>query len=230
MLELELFDSDGSRRLLEVPDESIIGKGARNEIRLDSWRIAREHARLFSTRGGVLIEDLGGFGGVLVNGSRIDGQHGPLTGADMIAIGPYRMRVLDQAAAPGEEAAASSRPPAAPPAAVAGPSAAPKPASVPAQPHAPPLPSAPAADPAARHLEFEWRKTIHARLLETMDLRRQDVHGMSDQQLRHETETLVRQIMRDADAEIPRARPRAADGPGYQRGYRPRSAGRAAGG
>ena len=42
-----------------------------------------------------------------------------------------------------------------------------------------------------------------------MDLRRQDVHGMSDQQLRHETETLVRQIMRDADAEIPRALDRA---------------------
>jgi pilus assembly protein CpaF len=58
-------------------------------------------------------------------------------------------------------------------------------------------------DDAARQREFEWRKTIHTRLLETMDLRRQDVHGMSDQQLRHETETLVRQIMRDADAEIP---------------------------
>jgi pilus assembly protein CpaF len=211
MLELELFDSDGSRRLLEVPDESIIGKGAQNEIRLDSWRIAREHARLFSTRGGVLIEDLGGFGGVLVNGSRIDGQHGPLTGADMIAIGPYRMRVLDQAAAPGAEAVAPSRPPAAPApsAAVASPSAAPKPAPIPAHAHAPPPPSVPAADPAARLLEFEWRKIIHARLLETMDLRRQDVHGMSDQQLRHETETLVRQIMRDADAEIPRALDRA---------------------
>ena len=42
-----------------------------------------------------------------------------------------------------------------------------------------------------------------------MDLRRQDVHGMSDQQLRLETGTLVRQIMRDADAEIPRELDRA---------------------
>ena len=101
MLDVESFDSDGSRRVLQVPDESIIGKGAQNEIRLDSWRIGREHARLFSTKGGVLIEDLGGFGGVLVNGSRIDGQYGPLTGADMVAIGPCRLRVLDKSGVAG---------------------------------------------------------------------------------------------------------------------------------
>ena len=213
MLDVELFDSDGSRRLLQVPDESIIGKGAQNEIQLDSWRIAREHARLFSTKGGVLIEDLGSFGGVLVNGSRIDGQYGPLTGADMITIGPCRMRVLDKAGAAGAagaEAMPSLRLPAGPEAVpVAQTPEAPKPAtraasvasaSAPAPAAAAPTP---AVDLPARQLEFEWRKTIHTRLLETMDLRRQDVHGMSDQQLRQETEALVRQIMRDADAEIP---------------------------
>src|SRR6478672_13331602 len=94
MLDLELVDSDGKRRILQVPDECVIGKGAQNEIRLDSWRIGREHARLFATPGGVQVEDLGGFGGVLVNGQRIDGQYGPLSQSDMIAIGPYRLRLL----------------------------------------------------------------------------------------------------------------------------------------
>nr|WP_314625402.1 ATPase, T2SS/T4P/T4SS family [uncultured Noviherbaspirillum sp.] len=223
MLDVELFDSDGSRRLLQVPDESIIGKGAQNEIRLDSWRVGREHARLFSTKSGVLIEDLGGFGGVLVNGSRIDGQYGPLTGADMITIGPCRMRVLDKAGAAGAGAMPSLRHPALPhtlPAAQALPEA-PQSAAQPAMaalasastssPAAVSVAAAasPAVDLPARQREFEWRKTIHTRLLETMDLRRQDVHGMSDQQLRLETETLVRQIMRDADAEIPRELDRA---------------------
>ena len=36
MLDVELFDSDGGRRVLQVPDECIIGKGAQNEIHLDS--------------------------------------------------------------------------------------------------------------------------------------------------------------------------------------------------
>src|SRR6478672_3687059 len=94
MLDLELLDADGGRRVLQVPDECVIGKGAQNEIRLDSWRVGREHARLFATPGGVLVEDLGGFGGVAVNGSRISGQYGPLTSADMIAIGPFQLRLL----------------------------------------------------------------------------------------------------------------------------------------
>ena len=205
MLDIELLDGDGVRRVLQVPDECIIGKAAQNEIRLDSWRVGREHARLFSTPGGVLVEDLGGFGGVLVNGSRIDGQYGPLSGADTIAIGPYRLRLLGSAHSAAEQKpeqrTQETATPASPPTAVTQAAAATPPPATPAP--------AFAADNPLRMREFEWRKIIHTRLLETMDLRRQDVHGMSDQQLRHETETLVRQIMRDADDEIPRGLDRA---------------------
>ena len=200
MLDLELFDGDGMRRVLRVPDECIIGKSGQNEIRLDSWRVGREHARLFSTPGGVLVEDLGGFGGVLVNGRRIDGQYGPLSAADMIAIGPYQLRLLATARPVSASTPAPGTPAPAAPASTA-PADTPAPQAVAAMPL--PAPATAAANP-ARQREFEWRKTIHTRLLETMDLRRQDVHGMSDQQLRQETETLVRQIMRDADDEIPR--------------------------
>jgi pilus assembly protein CpaF len=198
-----------------VPDECIIGKGAQNEIRLDSWRVGREHARLFSTPGGVLVEDLGGFGGVAVNGSRISGQYGPLTNADMIAIGPFQLRLLsvEQREAPAppslRQASSSPRPPQATAAAKA-PQAQPR-----DPPHVSDMPAAhealakTAGEDLVRQHEFEWRKIIHTRLLETMDLRRQDVHGMSDQQLRHETEVLVRQIMHEADARIPQELDRA---------------------
>jgi pilus assembly protein CpaF len=101
MIELEITHADGETRVIEVPDEAVLGKGAQNEVRLDSWRVGKEHARML------------------------------------------------------------------------------------AQDHPSPA------------------------LLETMDLRRQDVHGMSDQQLRHETEVLVRQIMHEADARIPQELDRA---------------------
>lgn len=78
MLQIEITDSNGATRLVTVPDDSIIGKGAQCEVRLDSWRLGKEHARLFSTPSGVLLEDMGSFGGVTVNGERIDAQYGPL--------------------------------------------------------------------------------------------------------------------------------------------------------
>jgi pilus assembly protein CpaF len=213
MLDLELLDADGGRRVLQVPDECIIGKGAQNEIRLDSWRVGREHARLFSTPGGVLVEDLGGFGGVMVNGSRISGQYGPLNSTDMIAIGPFQLRLLnvERSEAP------------VPPSLRLAPSSQRLPQAE-AVENAPQLRNSPhlserpvshepsaatAGEDLMRQHEFEWRRIIHTRLLETMDLRRQDVHGMSDQQLRHETGVLVRQIMREADAQIPRELDRA---------------------
>jgi pilus assembly protein CpaF len=212
MLDLELLDGDGGRRVLQVPDECIIGKAAQNEIRLDSWRVGKEHARLFKTPGGVVVEDLGGFGGVAVNGSRIAGQYGPLNDADMITIGPYQLRLLNPATqnampVPSLRLAQSAPPQAMQPVATRAHAAmpAPRPQAAPQSPAAVTEQGAAAdSDSMDQQLESEWRKIIHTRLLETMDLRRQDVHGMSDQQLRQETGALVRQIMRDADAEIPR--------------------------
>src|SRR5262249_21352534 len=43
----------------------------------------------------------------------------------------------------------------------------------------------------------------HTLLLETMDLRRHDVHNMSDTQLRQETEALIRHILAELDSAIP---------------------------
>ena len=93
MLHIEIEEPDGTTRQLKVPDDSIIGKGAQNEVCLQSWRIGKEHARLFKTPSGVLIEDMGAFGGVTVNGERIDLQHGPLEKDEVIGIGPFKLRV-----------------------------------------------------------------------------------------------------------------------------------------
>ncbi|MCS0581078.1 ATPase, T2SS/T4P/T4SS family [Massilia pinisoli] len=216
MLQIEITDPDGARRLVQAPDDCVIGKGRDSEVRLDSWRVGREHARLFRTPGGVLLEDMGAFGGVFVNESRIAVQHGPLRGSDVIAIGPYRLRVLEvapagfaQAAAPGSRSStATQRNQNASDALRAS-----REQAVQAQEEvlrnraderpADGFPVVVAATP-VKELEFEWRKRIHNKLLDAIDLRRRDVSAMSDAQLRSETGALIDAIMEELAGELPR--------------------------
>ena len=101
MLQIEIESADGSKTLLQAPAECVIGRAAQSEVRLEGWRVAKEHARLSTTPGGVLLEDLGAFGGVLVNGQRIDEQYGPLQPGDVIGIASYKLRVSAAGAASG---------------------------------------------------------------------------------------------------------------------------------
>ena len=227
MLQIEITGPDGSQRLVQVPDDSVIGKSTQNEIRLDSWRVGKEHARLFKTPGGVLLEDMGAFGGVFVNNERIDTQHGPLKGSDVIGVGPYKLRVMEigtpsgvvQAAAPSSRSnAAAYRNQNATDEMRASRAAAEKAQqevlrerqAVPPTALATPGPAsdtypvvlAPAA--ALKGQEFEWRKRIHSALLDTMDLRRHDVSSMSDTQLRMETSILIEEIISTQEQDIPR--------------------------
>jgi len=251
MIELEITQSDGEIRIMEIPDEAIVGKSAQNEVRLDSWRVGKEHARLYRTPGGVLLQDLGSYNGLAVNGERVESQCGPLAATDVIAIGPFKLRVLNsfpepalvQAAAPqsrsnsaqqrnrmATEEIQASRLMAeqAQQAAQAESEArlAVQQASQQAAPrHADPATQANivasrasaslvepgggyavvvTVDPHRKELEFEWRKRMHAKLLDTMDLRRHDVSSMSDAQLRTETSRVIRDILKEMDSGIPR--------------------------
>lgn len=229
MLQVEITGPDGRQRLVQVPDDSVIGKSSQNEIRLDSWRVSKEHARLFKTPGGVLLEDMGAFGGVFVNNERIESQHGPLKGSDVIGVGPYKLRVMEIGTASGvvQAASPSSRSNAAAyrnqnateemrtsriaaekaqqevlrdrEAARERAPAAAEPAPV---KEGYPVVLAPAA--ALKDQEFEWRKRIHTALLDTMDLRRHDVSSMSDEQLRSETSALIQEIINAQEDDIPR--------------------------
>ena len=213
MLTIDITDPDGTKAQRQVPDEALIGRGAGNDIRLDSWRIGREHARLFRTPSGVIVEDLGHFGGVTVNGRRIVSQFGPLGATDIVEIGPYRIGLVDAEQDPEQARAvlAQSR-------AAAG-------VARQQQARSEIRHSRQAAEqvqnrmlaagevgeqallvtPESSHraLEFSWRTKIHVALLDTMDLRRHDTHGMPDAQLRIETQRLIRQIIEAAADTIP---------------------------
>src|SRR6218665_3825477 len=103
MIHLELTHPDGQRQQMQVPGICSIGKGTQCELRLAGWRIAKEHARLLKSPAGGVLDAGDSFAGVQVNGRRIATQCGPLQASDIIGIGPFRLRVLDPQAPPGDE-------------------------------------------------------------------------------------------------------------------------------
>ncbi|WP_323141952.1 ATPase, T2SS/T4P/T4SS family [Massilia phyllosphaerae] len=229
MLDIEIIAADGEPRILEVPDEAIIGKGAESDIRLEGWRLSKEHARLCRTPGGVIVQDLGAYSGLSVNGARVDSQFGPLADSDVISVGAYKLRVLNsmpeapqvQAASPTSRSSSApvrnrrateelehSRHLAAQAAeavqAMQSSQAQQAPGAAPDKAPAAGYALVPGNDPRRKELEFEWRKRIHAKLLDTMDLRRHDVSSMSDDQLRTESAAVIRAILREIDKDLPR--------------------------
>jgi pilus assembly protein CpaF len=227
MLQVEITGSDGSVRLVQAAGDCTIGRASQSGIHLDSWRIAKEHARFLTTPSGVLIEDMGAFGGVSVNGERIEIQYGPLKPADVISIGPFKLRaeligeqsqVVVQAASPGSRSdTAAYRNHLATEEIRASRLRAERIQEEVHRQRTTGLPAEPGSgraadtgfalvvtpDPRRKELEFRWRSRIHTKLLETMDLRRRDVTTMSDEQLRQETERLIREILANEDADIP---------------------------
>lgn len=211
MFQVDILNPDGSGRQVHVPDDCLVGSKTSNDIWLDSWRVAKEHARLLRTPSGVLLEDLGSYTGTSVNGVRVTTQHGPLTATDVIGIGPYKLQVPYQPSAvqPVQAAAPHSR----------SASAAARNQRATAEIHSSRLAAELAqqkrtepledgyplilAPLARQQLEFEWRQRLHAILLETMDLRRHDVSKMSDAQLRAETQRYLHDIMREQRASLP---------------------------
>jgi len=51
--------------------------------------------------------------------------------------------------------------------------------------------------------KFKWRNRVHDKLLEMMDLRRTDIGGMSEDDLRAHVQTLIQEIIDDFGAKIP---------------------------
>ena len=208
MMVVQVTDGGGGKRAMRIESaEAMIGRASSCEVRLESWRVGRTHARLMRTRGGILIEDLGHMTGTWINGSRIV-QHGPLSAGDEIAIGGFKLRVESLAGKTnGTTATASAASGQAPHAALE----LPRPSERVPHPPSPVRPS-PAA---ARHTEtlvakqppplpaassgandrIVWRRKLHEKLLDTIDLRRRDFTRMSDDEIRTETEAVIRELL-----------------------------------
>src|SRR5690554_3719532 len=103
MVELELFYEDGqcAQSVYSLP--LTIGRDPECGLVLRSWRVAKQHARLFARAETLYIDDMGSLAGTFLNGRRIT-QQAPLSVGDELIVGPCRIQILRWQAA--EQAAA----------------------------------------------------------------------------------------------------------------------------
>jgi pilus assembly protein CpaF len=190
MMVVQVTDGGGAKRAMRIESaEAMIGRHSSCDVRLESWRVGKTHARLTRTRGGILIEDLGHMTGTWINGARIV-QHGPLTAGDEIAIGGFKLRVQEPPAKSNGVANALGAKALAP----SVPSPMPTPASPPTA-QSPPFHMVRSPAQTASHDRIVWRRKLHEKLLDTIDLRRRDFTRMSDDEIRTETEAVIRELM-----------------------------------
>ena len=98
MLKLIIEDDEGRKTVVPfVRDEITIGRQEGNTIRLTERNVSRRHARLVRQNGHVMVEDLGSYNGVLINGERIHGQT-EIRDGDLIQIGDYDLALQNEAA------------------------------------------------------------------------------------------------------------------------------------
>jgi len=161
-MKLIIEDDEGRKTVVPVVrDEITIGRQDGNTIKLTERNVSRRHARIFKGESALLIEDLGSYTGVRINGDKIEGPTEVKEG-DLIEIGDYDLGIQGKFEASAKPAPAPAPKPApAPPAPKPAPApvAAPKPARVSspglaAMPSAPPpaaAPPAPAPAPSPDH-------------------------------------------------------------------------------
>src|SRR6266513_3424674 len=92
-MKLIIEDDEGRKTVVPlVRDEITIGRQDGNTIRLTERNVSRRHARLVKENGHVLIEDLGSYNGVRVNGEKITGPTRIKEG-DLVEIGDYDLGI-----------------------------------------------------------------------------------------------------------------------------------------
>jgi pSer/pThr/pTyr-binding forkhead associated (FHA) protein len=116
VLKLIIEDDEGRKTVVPfVRDEITIGRQEGNTIRLTERNVSRRHARLLRQHANVLIEDLGSYNGIRVNGDRITGQV-PVQDGDLIQIGDYDLAIQrEEEARPAAATMPLDMPRAAPP-------------------------------------------------------------------------------------------------------------------
>ena len=164
-------DGESARTLTVERFPCRIGRHRGAEVVLGSWRVARWHAEIHRLEQGFKLLDLGSIGGTWVNGERIV-EYAPLAEVDEIVVAGYRLRAIPVAQS-GQAAAALT--------ADAGAPGQDSPVSSPA--------------PEATPSTLEWRRILHRRLLQAIDLRRKDVRQLSAEQLRAESRTVLEELI-----------------------------------
>ena len=107
MFKLVISDDEGQTTVVPLlRDEITIGRQEGNTIRLTERNVSRNHARLVRRNGSYVVEDLGSYNGVMLNGQRVDAE-AELSSGDQLGIGDYELALRADA----EPAYRQPRPP-----------------------------------------------------------------------------------------------------------------------
>lgn len=187
MFSITVTDNDGVTYREDISaDEALLGRGKDCSVRLSGWRIGKEHAKVIRASNGLHIEDLGQLSGTWVNGVRVI-RHGPLDFSDEIHISGYKIRVKDKLQVERRTSPLRNDVDI-------------RVVSSDKQAARSELHSSEQIQ--AIQSRFQWRKRVHERLLETIDLRRRDLMRLTDAELRLETEQLIRELIAN-DPDLP---------------------------
>jgi pilus assembly protein CpaF len=170
-------------------DRCVIGSARHTDLVFKHRHIAKRHATLFALNDQIHIEDMGSITGTWVNRERVI-TYGPLTDNDEITIGDVVLRVeLDPSKIQSDITKLPLE----------------KNQNINRESHKRDLENASVDNHVneQRKVILYWTRIIHEQLISEMDLRRKDVHSMSDEQLRVEAETLIDQIIARISGDLP---------------------------
>jgi pSer/pThr/pTyr-binding forkhead associated (FHA) protein len=113
---LTIEDDEGQKTVVPlVRDEYTIGRREGHTIRLTERNVSRDHAKIRRTDDGYVVEDLGSYNGIFVNGHRV-AEAVKLQSGDLVLIGDYRIEAnSDEAVAARAISSTTTTAPPAPP-------------------------------------------------------------------------------------------------------------------
>lgn len=169
-----------------------IGRGESCRIRLRHPEVSDLHARLRVAPGACRIEDAGSRNGTRLNDAPVESGT-LLAPGDVVAIGPFSLRVVpaatpespSEAAPGGQSAEGASGPPA---------SAAPSPN---------PTETAPREAAALKTLKREIKGQIHRELVQRLDLKRLSAARVNNQELQQRARETIDRIIQDVRGRLP---------------------------
>lgn len=193
MFNITYQEGGGRRKRLDFEGEScVIGSDKKNDFVIRSRKVEKKHAHIqFHSNRGCVISDLGSKTGIWINSQRINGNT-DISEQDEVVIGETKLWVHPKygLVKPKETAMKSI-------------SESPANEELTLEEGATEAESKGKSQTAKDTRYTEWCNRIHSELIQQMDLRRKDVHRMTDDALRQETEALLENIINSLQAELP---------------------------
>jgi pilus assembly protein CpaF len=189
----------------------VIGKDGSSDVKLTGWRVSKQHAEIFVSNDNIYIRDLNSSFGTFVNAKRVN-TFGPLAPKDEIKVGDFAIHVAMQAredkhvhtssnvqvnpqninrqqSNESSNAVRLSKPDQQ--VSVQQAAIDLKPNTITAHAEKTATENAPVVNQEL----LKWRRIVHEKLLESFDLKRTDVHRMSDVDLRRHTQESIEDIL-----------------------------------